>query len=599
MIKKEDAFRKIRGGDIALLFRSNGVLSDCAGVFRNQGIPVSCEAEGLQEQAEILWIRCLLRLLINPGDPLAIAQLAVLESSFENVEAMLKARLDYLQITDPEKKWKEHSRVASILESQTQLISLMPLVQAVRHLITASHLSLYCSKWGNSNQRLANINRVIELSAAFQEQCNIAGLAASFSGFLDHLCNCFDLPPVASVDAVTLLTVHRSKGLEWPMVYLVKLDGSADDSRVLFNNIHVLQNRKSAKSRLLQAQTIVYLPWPFAGTQKLVNVSENLVDSRFKLDAHLNAYTKDRQEEDRLLYVAFTRARDYLVLPYYKKSSGCGIESDLRFQPSGLFTPEHWEQMKEFAKEEPVVKKIDGHSIQIQSLPAYDEATMKEPLIKCQPLYYDFKEKIPAIVYERRFMRPSRLGTIIPAAPVNVLSFEQPMLPLQNCADGMYATIGTAIHNAYASWNAGSSCEERIAILCSLLKRMGLENTIRPTDLNNTFNNFHSYILSNYAPLHWHKEIPLTAVEHNNGTITMGIADLVLETKEGLVLIDHKTFPGNFETMALDCNHEHYAGRYASQLGQYKSILEKTTGKKVIASLLHYVVQGKMVEVGI
>ena len=81
------------------------------------------------------------------------------------------------------------------------------------------------------------------------------------------------------------------------------------------------------------------------------------------------------------------------------------------------------------------------------------------------------------------------------------------------------------------------------------------------------------------------------------GCITTGIADLVLETNDGLILIDHKTFPGHFETMALSCDHEHYAGRYLNQLRQYKLMLEKATGNKVVSTLLHYVVQGKIVEV--
>lgn len=66
-----------------------------------------------------------------------------------------------------------------------------------------------------------------------------------------------------------------------------------------------------------------------------------------------------------------------------------------------------------------------------------------------------------------------------------------------------------------------------------------------------------------------------------------------------MVLIDHKTFSGHFESMALNREHDPYAGKYAGQLKLYKGMLEKSTGQPVVAMLLHYVVQGRAVEVSI
>ena len=51
--------------------------------------------------------------------------------------------------------------------------------------------------------------------------------------------------------------------------------------------------------------------------------------------------------------------------------------------------------------------------------------------------------------------------------------------------------------------------------------------------------------------------------------------------------------------MALNAEHEQYAGKYGHQLSLYKSLLEKATGLPVIATILHYVLQGKMVEIEI
>ena len=65
------------------------------------------------------------------------------------------------------------------------------------------------------------------------------------------------------------------------------------------------------------------------------------------------------------------------------------------------------------------------------------------------------------------------------------------------------------------------------------------------------------------------------------------------ETKEGVVLIDYKTFPGK-KNSVLDPNDSHYAGLYSGQFSAYKKALEKA-GKKVMASFVYYPVAGCIV----
>src|SRR4028119_91988 len=115
------------------------------------------------------------------------------------------------------------------------------------------------------------------------------------------------------------------------MVILVKLDMLKTDSRTLFNQVHVQHPETLELDNLLHGQKIIYLPWPFAGKDK---VGEELKASRDALDLKLMSAKKCCMEEDRLLYVAMTRAREYLVLPYFKRSSGACIESPDRINPS-------------------------------------------------------------------------------------------------------------------------------------------------------------------------------------------------------------------------------------------------------------------------
>ena len=70
-----------------------------------------------------------------------------------------------------------------------------------------------------------------------------------------------------------------------------------------------------------------------------------------------------------------------------------------------------------------------------------------------------------------------------------------------------------------------------------------------------------------------------------------GVADLVLETEAGLVLLDHKSFPGN-RVQATE-----HAGSYAGQLSAYAAALQAATGKPVLAAYIHLPVSGLAIEV--
>lgn len=67
--------------------------------------------------------------------------------------------------------------------------------------------------------------------------------------------------------------------------------------------------------------------------------------------------------------------------------------------------------------------------------------------------------------------------------------------------------------------------------------------------------------------------------------------DLVLETREGLVLIDHKCLGGTL-TEALAA-----AASYGAQLQAYVDVLERATGRDVLGRWLHLPLQGVSVEV--
>jgi ATP-dependent helicase/nuclease subunit A len=114
-------------------------------------------------------------------------------------------------------------------------------------------------------------------------------------------------------------------------------------------------------------------------------------------------------------------------------------------------------------------------------------------------------------------------------------------------------------------------------------------------DVISAIEDFRSFLDSKYSIINTYRELPL---EHQlaNHQMMVGSADLLIETPEGYVLIDYKSYPGKVDHL-LDEKSSAYAGKYAGQLQAYSDAIESGTGKKVIAKYLLYIVLGVLVEV--
>ena len=86
----------------------------------------------------------------------------------------------------------------------------------------------------------------------------------------------------------------------------------------------------------------------------------------------------------------------------------------------------------------------------------------------------------------------------------------------------------------------------------------------------------------------WRREWPVWW-PREDGSVVRGSADLVLEGAGGVVLVDHKSFPGRLEDAV-----ERAAG-YAGQLGAYAGAIEAGAGLKVTAAYVHLPLIGVVV----
>jgi ATP-dependent helicase/nuclease subunit A len=185
-------------------------------------------------------------------------------------------------------------RLAPVIDALTLLRSLhglrnyRPVEETVNVLLTATraHAAFVLRPWGE--QALANVLRVAELARTYEAAGNL-----SFRGFVERLREeaegeAPEAPIVEeSSEGVRIMTVHKAKGLEFPVVVL------ADITAGLAGN----PSRFVDPERGLCALRLGgWEPWDL-------------------VEHEADELARDRAEGVRVAYVAATRARDLLVVP--------------------------------------------------------------------------------------------------------------------------------------------------------------------------------------------------------------------------------------------------------------------------------------------
>ncbi|MBL0065489.1 MAG: PD-(D/E)XK nuclease family protein [Bacteroidetes bacterium] len=140
--------------------------------------------------------------------------------------------------------------------------------------------------------------------------------------------------------------------------------------------------------------------------------------------------------------------------------------------------------------------------------------------------------------------------------------------------EGESAEFGTCFHQLYCALDPEMPAVQAVKLINSHLVTYGFEKCIDAGNFWNGFRKFHTFLQEKYSPLRMHKEWPM--MQEKDGSLIRGVADLVLETKDSILIIDYKTFTGHESEL------ESKALSYAGQLSTYGSILKETFKKPVV-----------------
>ena len=170
------------------------------------------------------------------------------------------------------------------------------------------------TSWSNNQQRLENVETLRKFALDYEDACNRMHSAASLGGFylwLDDLeRNQNDMQSSGTgPDAVNVLTYHKSKGLEWPVVICHNLD---DKLRSDVWGLEIVPESKEVDlTDVLGNRWLRFWVNPYGDQYRKTELEARINESEAKKQKLKRALG----EEARLLYVAITRARDYIIFP--------------------------------------------------------------------------------------------------------------------------------------------------------------------------------------------------------------------------------------------------------------------------------------------
>ena len=307
---KKLGYRKIRPKDIVILLRATSNLSP---IYEKEisdlELPVFSDTSGTYlDTVEIQTILSVLKIIDNPLQDIPLV--VVLRSSICNFtdndlitirltdrncnfyEALIKTRL----ICDGDLKNKIESFLEK-LEKWKSISQYMPLDEFIWQIYLDTGYYQYVGLLPNGAMRQANLKTLFEKAKQY-EKASFKGLF-NFIQFIDKLKKQNgDLASAKLIgeneDVIRIMSIHKSKGLEFPVVFLC--------------NSHKKFNMQDLNDIILLHQDIGFGPTIMDTTKKIKysSIAKDAIKLKMKQET--------LSEEQRILYVALTRAKEKLYI---------------------------------------------------------------------------------------------------------------------------------------------------------------------------------------------------------------------------------------------------------------------------------------------
>lgn len=296
--------RKAQYKDFCVLVRSVKLSArEFIDEFTARGIPFTCETdEDILAAPEIMFMISLLKIIDNPVDdiPLTAAMLSPVFGFTPDDLAKMRAETRTGSIYQCLVKSAENGnkKSAVFLDSLRRMRLIASTVSAgelIRRLIEETGYGAIVGAMKDSAKRRANLNSLVDFANRYENsgQKGVSG----FLRYIDNVSKSGKGMKAASADSegtdsVKIMTIHKSKGLEFPVCFLAACEKQ-------YSNL-------SLRDDLLIA------PKSGIGIKNISGMAK--FDTLPRIAAGLEIKNAERSEELRVLYVALTRPKEKLIV---------------------------------------------------------------------------------------------------------------------------------------------------------------------------------------------------------------------------------------------------------------------------------------------
>lgn len=605
---KTESEREVTYRDITIMCRTNTILKNICQELSNQNIPVLAKSnENLYKNVDVMFLVSLLKLINNPHDDISLTTVLtnpIFEISYDDLaEIKINTSFDnfyssvnnYIENNDNELSNKIKN-IFSIIDKERNKIAFSTIYEILHNFENAFGFMNFYLSLPNGRKRHKTITQFINhfLSASYNENL------VDYIDYVDNFASnaVADFSVVSSDNSVKLETIHASKGLEYPIVFVAGCGASF--SNMSFKD-DVLKNSELGLG--VDCYNLIE-------HKKRKSVARNIIADKIR--------EEEAMEEMRLLYVALTRAKNHLFIvgdlnsknlsatdEQYGNDATCYLDWIMRAFKSTTISG-----IKNNKKG--VTQKItDGGNFVVDTFnkTEFEREDKEEDIsvdFNSNLRKHNFGEYFDYVYKNQRSTELAEKNTVTNVVKENELfeavNYEPVNFTIQenqNYQDFDYAKLGTCYHNILEKISFKNSNLNYIENFINEQKEKHLEDEkyYEKVDAKKIKKTIDSINELNYRTLVREKRFIMYVPHKNivaNSTIEdrvliQGVVDLLVMCENKNIIIDYKTTKVK--------NDDQLVGKYALQLKLYRQAIEKAMGIKIDELWIYSLFLDKLVKI--
>ena len=648
--RKKEVFRDIKYSDIAILLRST---KNKANIFEqeiiNQGMPVfSDTSQEYLDSIEIQTIISLLRIIDNPMQDIPLV--TVMRS---NIGKFTDNDLVQIRLSDKYDGFYKCLQKAVInvddeLKNKIQVFlnnlkmwrkeqEYLPLDELIWKIYSDTGFYNYCGLMPNGDIRQANLKFLFEKAKQF-EQASFKGLY-NFINFIDKLkIGSNDMGSAKLIgendDVIRIMSIHKSKGLEFPVVFLSNVNKQFNmqnirtDKILIHNELgigmkyinHEIQveydtNAKTAVKNLLEIESIseemriLYVALTRAKEKLFITgFCKDFNKQMQNIENFSNIYSKEKDKINPILIKKYKSYLDWILLVKSYEGDNFNKNAVLNIYSKDDIIKENTEIEDD---NESVIEKLNKYKVdeeQLEKIKQEIEFEYKYKLSTITPT----KTSVSAIkeAFGDREKMPTPLGIPDKELIDSKSQKSQSLLAVpkflknQEEVDLTGAQKGTLIHMCMQRLNPKLNYTKQMIIdmiedmylrkIISLKEKESINTYKIMQFLNSSIWKDMQEAKQVYKEKPFYIEVDANTIQPENNEdkiLVQGIIDLYYINKnDEIILVDYKT------DYTEEGKEQELINKYRIQLDLYKQALERSLNKKVSKTYIYSVYLGKEIE---